>query len=339
MADQAQRRWYNDRELFLHGLARSNYVTAITDWFMGFAGKWAELVLYATVLYSCAELYPGVHLPDGLSLAVFLVQLGALDIGGLSLAKLAKQAREDGNAAGAKNAELLSKWLISIMIVGVVVVGLERALPVPLPSWVIITIDVLLVVARSICSVLYGKVVHDLKHEMVRMIPVIEVQANISELSTALERTLAARIAETEQRIMSTVQSQPAQPDMSLVLAQVVEQLDTRYSQHMETMIERTVEQVRVSIVQQSEQQQYNGRARLSIVNGHSMEVDTPGEIQVLPVNTTLDTSDSDIGLQIRTLLQEDSTLSGRALAGRVGCSPTTANKWKSRIEAELQAQ
>lgn len=200
-----QRHWYNDRELFLHGLVRSNYVTAITDWFMGFAGKWAELVLYTTVLYSCAELYPGVHLPAGLSLAVFLVQLGALDIGGLSLAKLAKQAREDGNAAGAINAEGLSKWLIGIMLVGVVTVGLEHALPVTLPAWILTSVNVLLVVARSICAVLYGRVVHDLKQEMVRMIPVADAQAifteHLSELSAAMERTLATRIAESEQRI------------------------------------------------------------------------------------------------------------------------------------------
>jgi hypothetical protein len=214
-ANQPQKRWYNDRELFLHGLVRSNYVTAITDWFMGFAGKWAELVLYGTVLYSCAELYPGVHLPAGLSLAVFLIQLGALDIGGLSLAKLARQARADGNAAGATNAETLSKWLIGIMLVGVVVVGLEHALPVPLPGWIITSIDVLLVVARSICAVLYGRVVHDLKQEMVRMMPVADAQAtfteHLSELSATMERTLAARIAETEQRMSErwseTVQS------------------------------------------------------------------------------------------------------------------------------------
>src|SRR6266571_8046810 len=148
-----QRHWYNDRELFLHGLVRSNYVTAITDWFMGLAGKLTELVLYGTILYSCAQLYPGVDLPTGLSLAVFLIQMGALDIGGLSLAKLARQAREDGNTAGATNAERLSKWLIGIMLVGVVTVGLEHALPVALPSWVITSVDVLLVVARSICAV------------------------------------------------------------------------------------------------------------------------------------------------------------------------------------------
>src|SRR2546421_1018344 len=208
---ETQRRWHNDRELFLHGLARSNYVTAITDWFMSFAGKWAELVLYATVLYSCAELYPGVHLPDGLSLAVFLVQLGALDIGGLSLAKLAKQAREDGNAASAKNAERLSKWLIGIMLVGVVTVGLEHALPVALPTWVITSVNVLLVVARSICAVLYGRVVHDLKQEMIHMMPVAQVQANISELFTEhlqrIETKTARQISESERRFTELLQS------------------------------------------------------------------------------------------------------------------------------------
>ena len=62
-------------------------------------------------------------------------------------------------------------------------------------------------------------------------------------------------------------------------------------------------------------------------------------EIQMLPVNTTLDTLKSDIGQQVRALLLEDGTLSARALAGRVGCSPTTASKWKSRIASELIAK
>jgi predicted ArsR family transcriptional regulator len=66
-------------------------------------------------------------------------------------------------------------------------------------------------------------------------------------------------------------------------------------------------------------------------VNGSSVDANTSGEIQALPV----DTSDSDIGQQIRALLLEDGTLSARALAAQIGCSPTTASKWKSRIEAE----
>src|SRR2546421_6057341 len=233
---ETQRRWHNDRELFLHGLARSNYVTAITDWFMGFAGKWAELVLYGTVLYSCAELYPGVHLPDGLSLAVFLVQLGALDIGGLSLAKLAKQAREDGNAAGAKNAERLSKWLIGIMLVGVVTVGLEHALPVALPSWVITSVNVLLVVARSICAVLYGRVVHDLKGESDRVSQVQVVQQQ------TIEQQLAAMVEQFNTRLQ-VVQSEMVQQVQTLVQSQVREQVQASQA----SMLEQVAIQVQAS--------------------------------------------------------------------------------------------
>jgi hypothetical protein len=160
---QQRRHWYNDREMFLHGFVRSNYITAFTDWFMGLTGKATEIVLYATVLYSSAQLYPGVHLPAGLSLAVFLIQMGALDVGGLALGKLAKQARADGNTAGADEAARLSQWLIGIMLAGVVTVGLEHALPFTLPDVVTVSIDVVLVVARSICAVLYGRAVHNLK--------------------------------------------------------------------------------------------------------------------------------------------------------------------------------
>jgi hypothetical protein len=219
--NQQQRHWYNDREMFLHGFVRSNYITSFTDWFMGLAGKATEIVLYATVLYSCAQLYPGVSLPTGLSLAVFLVQMGALDIGGLSLGKLAKQAREDGNVAGSLNAEKLSKWLIGIMLVGVVVVGLQHALPVALPSWVIVSIDVLLVIARSICAVLYGRVVHDLKQEMARMMPVADVQATIEQLTEHLQRVEAGNV----QRIERAVNQFNAR--LQMVQSEVVQQVQT----------------------------------------------------------------------------------------------------------------
>jgi hypothetical protein len=54
---------------------------------------------------------------------------------------------------------------------------------------------------------------------------------------------------------------------------------------------------------------------RLSIVNGPTIELDTP---------------EGGHRDQIHALLREDNTLSARALAARVGCSPTTAGKWKS---------
>ncbi len=190
-----QRHWYNDKEVFLHGLARSSYITAFTDWFMGLAGKLTEIVLYGTVLYSCAQLYPGVSLPNGLSLTVFLVQMGALDIGGLALGKLAKQAREDGNAAGAEQAEALSKWLIGIMLTGVVTVGIEHVIAIP--GQVQTGVEIVLVVARSMCSVLYGRVVHALKREAEQI-----QQVMFTERFTELSE----RITESEQRMTELVQ-------------------------------------------------------------------------------------------------------------------------------------
>jgi hypothetical protein len=179
-----------------------------------------------------------------------------------------------------------------------------------------------LMCARCAAAVGYSILMRVMSHGQ----QVNQVQTVSAPDVLAVEVHTARLVAESEQRIMSAMQSQPAQPDMALLLTQVIEQLDTRYTQHMETMIERTVERVKVSIVQQSEQQQSSGRARLSIVNGRPLEVNRLG------------TSDSDIGQQIQAHLLEDSTLSARALAARVGCSPTTASKWKSRIEAERQA-
>ena len=269
-----QRRWYNDKEIFLHGLVRSNYVTAITDWFMGFAGKWAELILYGTVLYSCAELYPGVHLPAGLSLTVFLVQLGALDIGGLSLAKLAKQAREDGNEAGAAGAERLSKWLIGIMLVGVVTVGLEHALPIAIPAWIITSINVLLVVARSICAVLYGRVVHDLKQETEQtMLPVSDLQATVtlftehlSEIERRMSEHVAEKLQSLEQSLTERIEhlptEQPAIVDLSPVnetlqahalaladLAALPTVFEKQLRQAVQEVKEATVNRPRLSLV------------------------------------------------------------------------------------------
>ncbi len=189
-----------------------------------------------------------------------------------------------------------------------------------------------LMCARCAAAVGYSILMCVMSHgrDQVQVVSVPRLTERLTEIEANLQRVTIERIAETEQRLTTTLQ---AQPDMSLLLAQVIEQLDVCYTKRMETMIERPVERVKVSSVQQSEQRN-NGRAKLSIVNGSSIDMNTSGEIQALP----LDTSDSNIGQQIRALLLEDSSLSGRALALRVGCSPTTANKWKSRIEAELQA-
>ena len=58
------------------------------------------------------------------------VELGGTEIS-FETGKLAKQARQDGNADGARRAETLSRWLIGIMLTGVVTVGIAVPLDDP----------------------------------------------------------------------------------------------------------------------------------------------------------------------------------------------------------------
>ena len=85
-------------------------------------------MLILTTLYTGAELLTGVLLPEPLNNGVFVVQMLALDVGGMGLAKLAMQARDQGNNAGARQAENLSRWLIRIVIASLVTVALEQAI-------------------------------------------------------------------------------------------------------------------------------------------------------------------------------------------------------------------
>lgn len=309
-----QAHWYNNRDLFLHGFVRSNYITVFTDWFMGLAGKLAEFVLYATVLYSGAELYPGVKLPDGLNLSVFILQMGALDIGGIGLSKLAKQAREDGNPEGAETAERLSKWLIRIMIAGIVTVSTEQViahLSLPNAHAVQTTIQVVqalvelvLVVARAICAVLYGKVVHALKKSTPEQGRVQQAEA-WTELSTRLDTTLSS----VNQRVDTLFATLDTLSTQITILAQQVDTLDTRSSQ-LDTRL-TSVE------ARQEDVSRHPRRSRLPGRQGDSQQVDQQSH-QIDGLDTqqekgldrsqqgSLDTHTNDNGLDSQLDTQDD---------------------------------
>lgn len=59
------------------------------------------------------------------------------------------------------------------------------------------------------------------------------------------------------------------------------------------------------------------------------------GKVLQLDTNRPRKTGQDEIECQIRGLLKERPELSGRAIAMELGCSPTTAAKWKSFIENE----
>jgi hypothetical protein len=158
----------------------STYITSAWEWFLEFVGRAAEAILVVSVLYSSAKLLPIVHMPASLDVVVFIAQFVALDVGGLSLGKLAKAAADAGNIEGARYAGRMSRALITIMIAGVVVVAVEQLFSIP-ANWKL-GIDTALLVARSILAVLYGHIIHAVKveEEQADLPPALDIQAQMS---------------------------------------------------------------------------------------------------------------------------------------------------------------
>lgn len=194
---------------------QSSWITWVTDWVLGFGGKSAQLILVFTTLYMSAELYPGVNFPDGLNLLVFLTQMFALDMGCLGLGSLARQAEKSGNADGAKKAKQFSRVLVGVMIAGIVTVVLKQAImalhikDVQIIAFVNagqMVVDLVLVIARAICAVLYGKIIHSLENGDAPAPSIDELQILKDELQATRDRlqnlgNLQTKIGEIERSL------------------------------------------------------------------------------------------------------------------------------------------
>jgi hypothetical protein len=212
---------------FWYHVAQSTYVTAVTDWFLGFVGKAAHLTLILTTLYTSAELLPGVTLPGSVNNGVFVAQMLTLDVGGMGLAKLAMQARDRSNEMGARQAEHLSRWLIRIVIASLVTVALEQAVrAIPGLASVSATVEGMnvviggaLTIARAICAVHYGRVMHLLHpndEEELPSRPLVEelVRQAIGELATTVaeQQALAQVRPDIERHLLASREEASARP-------------------------------------------------------------------------------------------------------------------------------
>lgn len=164
---------------------------------MTLSGKAADPVLVASVLYASVKLLPVVHFPPQADVIVFIAQFVALDVGGLSLNKLADQAKKDGDDEGAKNARRLSIALVGIMLVGVIMAGVNEI--VQLNSQISAVIDTILLIARAVLAVLYSRVIHSLKSDN-ESEPSSEenIEAMVTHLESALLQRLDEHLTERE---------------------------------------------------------------------------------------------------------------------------------------------
>jgi hypothetical protein len=162
MATTAQQTSKHPRwDAFKSSFKQSNYITDFWNWFMTLMSKAAEMVLFGTVLYSGYQLLPGVpHVPATIDAAVFVIQQGALDIGGMGLLKLAKRAGLPRNAFPVR----LGMALVVLMILNVALASIKHSLPM-IPDGVFVGIETILLIARAIVAVLFGHAIYALREE------------------------------------------------------------------------------------------------------------------------------------------------------------------------------
>ena len=208
---------------------------------MTLMSKAAEMVLFGTVLYSGYQLLPGVpHVPAPVEAAVFVIQQGALDIGGMGLLKLAKRAKLAKDTFPVR----LGMSLVVLMILNVALASIKHTLPM-IPSGVFVGIETLLLIARAVVAVLFGHAIYALREEYGES--AITVQ-EASELQQAID-ALASELARVQQDCQQQVNLLNARQTRALAAAKqelettiasslTSERLMARLAGHFETLVE-----------------------------------------------------------------------------------------------------
>ncbi len=153
---QDQRRRVDWQEV----LRESTWLTIAWEWLQTLLARAVDLVLWVTMVFSCYQLIPGApQAPGGVSTFMFIMQFIALDIGGLSMNRLAQKQGLDRWAY----ARVVAYILIGITLITISYAGIQHAVSMPadVTGW----IEAILVIARSIMTVLYGQAMHSLKEE------------------------------------------------------------------------------------------------------------------------------------------------------------------------------
>lgn len=341
MATTTQSQGFIDRAK--SSFATSSWLTAIWEWFLGLAARAVQPVLFVTVMYSIASTYPGFKSPGtGFDLAMFIIQNGALDVASFGLPKLADQAEREGNEDGANEARKVSKALFWIMISNLVYGGIDHIIT-GIPDGVKVGVTLIFVIIRAFYAIKYSVVIHGLKSEG-HNTALCPVQVNqIEELRIILQQQIADQFEQTQKQLLVQMQLNKHQEDIDY--GQIVSSVAPLMSNQIDSMKAIIIEEIktvvqRVQFQQDSEHQPCpEGQSKMQIV---SRSLEQIGRANGCTKVSRLDTNSSqlkvsNLGIEqsIRSLLRENPSLSGRAIASQIGCSPTTANNWKSRIEEE----
>ncbi len=303
-------------------LAQSTYVTTMWTWFMILAGKAAEPVLVASVLYASVKLLPIVHFPAQFDVVVFIAQFVALDIGGLSLNKLADQAKKEGNIEGATQAKRLSIALVSVMLVGVIMAGVDQV--VTLHGQVGTIVDTILLIARAVMAVLYSRVIHSLRED--------------NELDSYTDREIRAFITEVTNSVVTEA--------ITIMQQEVVSQLETNLSQNLDERL-TMIDIKQADALARFKAEQTNAISETSETIMATVETalrkragrettDTPSKVRSIADAPSRETGERDIDKIVWPFL--NSGLTVRAIAERAETSTATVGRSRKRWDAAQKA-
>lgn len=382
-------------------LKDSSWVTIAWEWLQSLLGRTVDFVLWVTMIFACYQLIPGAPMPDqSVSVFMFVMQFIALDIGGMSLNQIGQR-----HGLGTWSyTRVVAYACILVTLSTIVFAGIQHATTVEqnITNWV----EIILVIARSILTVLYGQAVRaikfveqeendkvaNLEQEVSRLTVQLNTeqkrvsdlqnqldnerqkvssvqleldrqvsnlvssgQREVSSVQLELDRALAevsrltVQLEAKDQQLISLqdtlesgmklhensaqqiVSSVQKQLDKALVeVSNLQEQVSTGQQQVSKLRIQLDNERARASNLQEqlNSQKESGIQQQVSSVQSERVQLDTRKNGQ--------EGSENAIVEQIRAILSVEPGLSARAIAARIGCSPTTASTWKKAVEQEL---
>lgn len=304
-----------EKHSFVEELAALDFVTDGFSWFFMLLTRLAEPLMLLATLYVIAEAgVPSIAVPGLHNLAIgIMITAPELILPGSFV--VAKQATE--------HRRLL--FFICFLFVGLTLLTL-----VSLFVWHLSGTNLAwLMCARCAVAVSYSVLMRVMNHgQAVQSVHKLE-QAHAQELDI-LQQKMNVHIVQLDTAHavqLDTLIAQHAQEldilraSMTAAHAEQVNTLDAAWKERLEAATREltTVFQEKLDASKLSRLDAVTPTKtvrRLRVVNGPTIEVDSLDSGQVRD--------------QIHALLREDSTLSARKLAARIGCSPTTAGKWKS---------
>lgn len=206
-----------------------------------YAGRLAEWVLFSCMIINIVEILPSVHLADWVSNATLGTQTITLDIAGFGLESMGEQAQSAGDEQAAKKAHITGWFLISLMIVTLLLVSLGILFP-SLKNYTD-NAEKGLILIRVIMTVIYGHVVHSLRHvttSSAHSIPLAPSQAELAELlshmKSELTQEITTQVAQAFAQQTSLLEqvahnSSHSHPQVALPVAQVAHDLGYLHSQ------------------------------------------------------------------------------------------------------------